>query len=175
MSKFQSYLNEKFVNAIKWYNEDIEIFINPSNNEMRDIQTNSPIGYRFFVDFNNKKIYMFSSEIIHLDILEEVRGLIPNFSTRDYWLYTSGEKYVDRIFSGHGQWGDKKVYSDTWQKGCDLWQHIKKYGDLMHPQLIKMLSNDMTWLNKWLDTKQIKKYTQDLIDKIEEQDPIRYY
>ena len=173
--RLQSYLNEKYVNSIKWYDYDVDVFVNPSRIDLRDLQKTSPIGYRYIVDFDTKKIYYFHSEIIHMDILGEIPNMVPNFNQMRYMTYVNGGAFLDRIFTGHGTWDSKDVESDTWQINGDFWTNTKAHGDVMYQPLKDMLNRDMKWLNKWLNTKQIKKMAQDLITKIEDSDPLRYY
>ena len=173
--KFQQYLNEKFYNATKIWGHDVEIFVNPSKRELRDIQEKSPIGYRYIVDFDNKKIYYWHSEVIHIDILQDFPRMVPQFNHGNYLNYVHSGAFSQRIFTGHGTWGSKEVESDTWKIGGDLWNAIGKDDDLLISKLREFTKLNMTWLNKYLDTKQVKRFAEVLIKRIEDSDPLKYY
>jgi hypothetical protein len=87
------YLNEEYV-AMGTYS----IYANPSNKELRDACNNSEHRCRFFVDVNNKNLYVWDYRQLHEDtsrILnkEQIYNKYPYNGLKELW----GEAELDGI------------------------------------------------------------------------------
>lgn len=132
-------LVEKYLDTIKNYaGNEIDIFVNPTKRDMREIKDS--YGYRFIIDFYDKKIYMWSAMgAIHADI---VKGL-----GLDRKKMTNGG-YKDRYFTGTVDWLIPRIMSDIFEHG--------NY-DSKHDDIQSMLNQDIKWLDKYIDTKELVK------------------
>ena len=57
------YLTEKYYDSVSG---GTEIFTNPSKRDMKEME--AVYGYRFFIDFRKKTIYMFEANTYHRDV-----------------------------------------------------------------------------------------------------------
>lgn len=138
--KFQRYLNEKYFGTMRTfsgYNSgDYDIFINPSKKEIKEAIGDSA-GYRYTIDFKNKKVYVFSANAVHADLF----NVIDELPT--YFMYWNGDRTHSFIFTGAVEKGNAH-YSDA----------LAIYaGD----DLRALLEQDWKWVNKYLDVKAIRK------------------
>ncbi|MFA5025079.1 MAG: hypothetical protein WC503_01030 [Candidatus Shapirobacteria bacterium] len=64
--KFLNYLSEEWVTSVKNFKRVSDIFVNPNSKELKEIERKSWGGQvRFLADFKEKKLYVWSSELIH--------------------------------------------------------------------------------------------------------------
>jgi hypothetical protein len=134
--KFQSYLNEKYVNTARGYSGiSGDIFVNPNSKEIREI--NMKHGFRFIADMVDKKVYVWNdSTAIHADVMNLDNKITP-FSYGDY----IGGTGIDRYFAGL-QEASGFVESDTWSA---ILYRSEKHED----KIKKMRSHDTKWLAKY--------------------------
>ena len=69
--RLAQYLNEKWTASIdRGYGETIEIFLNPSKKEIKEVTAWSGFGYRFLIDFKNKEFYVWTDSLFHEPVME---------------------------------------------------------------------------------------------------------
>ncbi len=129
------YLVEKYLNSISGYDDDYEVFVNPSKRDIRDIMDKSGYGYRFLINFRDKKFYAFSANTYHqvfFDYLSKQERL-PEWTP--YWQMGKGNDY---LFSGHTDSGGRVDTDYFMQKRTE-------------ENLTKLLNQDWTWAKKYVD------------------------
>jgi len=150
--RFEQYLNEKYIGT---YHEITEVFLNPSKRELKDAIAVTGYGYRFMVDFKKKEFYAWTDRIFHDHIMtwlrdEQGRNYLPDFHS--YW-YKGKEN--DFIFTGSYSTYDGGTFES------DHMYTVEKNGSLD-----ALLAQDMTWLNKYIDSKKMKALFQDYRDGV---------
>jgi len=139
--KFERYLHEQYYDALQIGSHTFEIFINPSKKEIKEVSNYSGRGYRFIIDFKQKKFYVWADVIFHevvMDFMKEQGNKqIPDF--QQYWYKG---KMNDTIFTGS---------SDVYGYHSDHMYTLKKNGDLE-----KLLKLDMSWLSRYIDVDSLR-------------------
>lgn len=147
--RLEQYITEKYVNSIKNKEKVYDMFVNPSKKEIAEIESQSfnGEGFRFLIDFKEKKVYMWSTEVIHEKMIEENPSIFPQIIWKEYW---STGLDTDRFMSGHVESG--KVGSDIWrafeEKAKRLKGNIAKEG-YQRAKFYNMERNDFSWLAKY--------------------------
>jgi len=165
--RLEKYLNEKFYNSFNLYGHTIEIFENPSKSELNSITDGG--GYksiRFFANMKTKKVIMWSGEIPHGTAVDD-GGVMPTPGF-DYWDYVFKGRNADIIFGGTLENGN--VISDSWDTdgrfpNPDL---TKKADTITLDNVKKMADQNLTWLKKYMDIKQVEKIIGGLLERLEE-------
>lgn len=149
--KLQSYLKEKYLNTIRTsgYNAgDYEVFTNPTSKERQELIKNSDYrGYRYLIDFKQKKVYIVSSKTFHQELMDNIKEL-PPFD--EFWRL---RKHHDRIFTGDysGRHNSDALFGPVYKK----------------KELEYLLSLDWSWAKRYLDDIEgIKQMVQDEYDQI---------
>jgi hypothetical protein len=147
--RLQSYLNEKFFDAMKHNGDIFEIFVNPSKKELKEVIAFSGHGYRFFIDFKKKNFYAWSDVLFHEPAMGKIKELdssIPTFHAYWYKFKGSGDYFT-------GSSTGREVYSD----------YIQTVEDMQTGQ--QYLDHDWSFLKRYLSPSEF----QDLYNMIEEQ------
>lgn len=81
--RLENYLNEKYIGSFEDpYSRDyIEFFVNPSRSEFTDAmqQSKKQRGFvRFFAFQKNKKVYIWNSEVIHVNAFGQIKKNDPS-------------------------------------------------------------------------------------------------
>lgn len=165
--RFEKYLKEDFHDSVKIYGKMVDIFVNPSMKELKELDPK--YGYRFIIDSKKKKFYVWSAEYTHSTILDE--KLIPDFKSHsDYFSRGEG---ADRFFTGHsddpsGKFND--IYSDTFygvHGSSDFGYAAKNHGVEIVNNIRKLKKEDFSFMNKWFDEKKIYKIIDDTIKLVQ--------
>ena len=141
--RLQQYLKEKYLNTFHqdYGNEDFEVFINPSKKELREL-VNQEGGFRFLIDFKNKKFYAFSSRMFHDTVISKLPNL-PNWI--EFWKKGVGLEY---IYTG-AKAGDRYESDAMIRFGAESYKYEGK---------LKQLSEqDWRWTGSFIDAKAVKK------------------
>jgi len=70
--RLKQYINEEYFKRLKWINNSFETFINPSQKEMKEIDSGT--GIRFIADLRDKTVYAWDSmEIIHNEAWKQIK------------------------------------------------------------------------------------------------------
>jgi hypothetical protein len=138
--KFKQFINEKYLTTFSNAGNNIEVFLNPSSKELRDIP--SFPAYRFLINFKTKEFYAWHVNTFHDNIMDFVSSKnlakFPKF--KEYWY---GHKNNDYIFTGSVD-PDGSVYSDHMYT-------LKKDGDNL-----KLLKHDFSWLKHFININKLK-------------------
>ena len=132
--RLEQYLKEKYLNTIStsgWRAGDYEVFLNPTSKERRElIKAADYRGYRYLIDFKQKKVYIVSSETFHMELMNELPEL-PDFDS--FWKQG---KHHDRIFTGD--------YSGRHNSDA-------LYSIYTNPEKRALLDLDWSWAKRYLD------------------------
>ena len=162
--KFDKYLiNEKFWDAYKnspSSNDVIEIFVNPSRRELREIGDGD--GVRGVVDFNSKKVYVWTYMVTHVAMFgnTDYAKKMGITDLREMWL--DGDGLLDAITFTLAPLNSKQTESD-------LLDFISRHGNEMQlKNLNKVLERDFKWMNKYegLGDK-LKRQIEDTVTKLD--------
>jgi hypothetical protein len=165
MIRFKEF-NEQFVNTMVMKGGtrpgQYDMFVNPTKKELREIESQSFQGYgfRFMADFKEKKIYMWSNEVVHQEMIEKNQSLFPQIIWKEYW-HNADE--ADRYISGHIDSG--QIKSDVWRSFGSRFKAAKGDGTrigLQRAPFYNMEMNDFKWLSKYIDPKETKKLVTDI-------------
>jgi hypothetical protein len=133
--RLSRYLNEKYVNtlSIKGFGAgDYEVFVNPTSKERKEVTVASDYrGYRYLLDFKQKKVYIVSSETFHEELMNRTPEL-PNFN--EFWHQG---KHHDRIFTGDfsGRHSSDALYAPIYT----------------NQELRELLKQDWNWAKRYID------------------------
>lgn len=109
-------LKEEWANSVKspwtFKKKLFDIFVNPTSKELKELKKYQ-IGVRFIVDNKNKKMYVFSSDLLHNSAAAKLNLDYTRFSTKRTDLYF-----------GEGSISGNKILVDNWEK-----KNLRKYGD----------------------------------------------
>lgn len=147
--RLEQYLTEKYVNTIKHSSSTYDMFVNPSKKEIAEIESQSfnGEGFRFLADFKEKKVYIWSTEIIHAQMIEDNPKTFTQILWNEYWAHAMD---ADRFLSGTIENGS--VESDIWRAFDSKANRLK--GNMAREGLQKapfwnMERNDFKWLAKY--------------------------
>ncbi|HUS50736.1 MAG TPA: hypothetical protein VMZ91_11270 [Candidatus Paceibacterota bacterium] len=127
-------LQEEWADSIKMANETRDIFVNPTDKEIKEIMGGG-IDFRFIADSETKKFYVFSGYLLHNKAAESL-GL-ANF-------YTNEEQ--TRIIAGIAYKGDVNKYElDGSYNFYTLSSKARK----------EMTKKDWSWTNKWVNLNEL--------------------
>ena len=148
--KFLSYLSEEWVISTKNFNRVVDIFVNPSSSkEFKDMEEQSWGGQvRFIADFKKKKLYVWSSELIHYDATRELAH--QNLLQHDHM-----EKLLNYCCFGIGIILGKKIVFEEFYDGATQKQLKNK----------AWRRKDDKWLSKWF-TEPFLKTAEKLITEL---------
>jgi len=132
-----------------------DVFINPSRKEIMEIVDERYKTFRFYAN-SNKKFYVFSSELLHLDVIEKF-----------------GENWKSR----KGLTGTAKVYGKTIQflQSDEINAFLQNGPRYTKAEYFKnLIENDWSWIDKYLnnfssDWNEIKKKIEDKLKYIKEE------
>lgn len=115
------YLDEKYIDTFKdpWYNDTIEVFVNPSPAELRSLP-NREEGYRFFIPPGSKDIYVFGVRFMHDSVIDY---LSPDLNTRPSLVTWRGEI----VPSEKKILIDKKHHADVVKRNPWIQRNLKGY------------------------------------------------
>ena len=166
--RLEKYLNEKFVDA--HYGGDVEIFINPTSRELRDLK--NVYGYRFFIDFKKKNLIIFQQELFHRSAMDTKAGKYLDFDWYKYWAGT--EKAIEYIFMGDCNDYFKDVNSDAlWDLETEVDPDDEIYESLLE-KLKVLASHNYSWLKKYgFNPKEIKDVVLKVIHTLEMKEKMR--
>lgn len=137
-------LVEKYLNSMKWDNKVYDIFVNPTKQEIKELEDNPYSSYRFIADMKTKTLYAFSYELIHNWIISEYS--FEYFDHLSYASYVNEGIDADRYFFGHIENG--RLESDTW-RGFE-WRMGRESGsDIKIENIMKMQKHNKSWLSKY--------------------------
>lgn len=92
-------LNEEFYGGFKVNGEYVEIFKNPSKEEIRDVANDNRFGesfVRFLALYDIEDLYIWSADILHDEI--------------DYKLdFVTYDEMIDKYFSSHGSFSGSEI------------------------------------------------------------------
>jgi len=146
--RLNKYLTEKWKKSFKDRNsfgkltgKIIEVFVNPTKSEFRDAAGNASFDairgkyVRFFADIENRKVYIWDPEAIHIDVWKQIG---------DGRSYSSTTLLSGAAQMKGGKW--KMIDSDEGVRG-NLWDYSVE---------------DWEWANKWIN---VTDYMQDIKEK----------
>ena len=142
--RFQSYLNEKWYDTVSGH--DAEIFVNPSKKEIRDI-LESADGFRFFMDFRKKKLYLFSDELFHRQVVSEGASKLQRELKMNWHNYWEGEDpSIAYVIMGDCDKRMNNINSDAFNQyeGGE-----GRPGYIAFSKLNELAKLDYTWLSKY--------------------------
>lgn len=157
--RFSRFLNEKFIDGVKVYRHDYEIFKNPTRKELKELDAG--FGYRFIIDAKNKNIYFANSELFHRDILKStVVSHETNFSFGRWSKYWNGtDEAISRIFMGDCASDMGEINSDVFS------EFISHSYTEVTPKLEVLLGYDYNWVSKYgMNPHDIKKEISNCIE-----------
>lgn len=129
--KFENYLNEKFFNAFNYGGTTIEIFVNPTKREMREVFKGASewVSVGFICDLIDDKVYFFLRDtIIHQNAFDHIK---PGKKLYKDSRWLTGEFQVYNGVIDDINFNSMEYFSD--------------------PQTIKeMLDSDWSYFDKWL-------------------------
>lgn len=144
--RLQRYINEKWLEMLN--NHDTDIFVNPSKKEIREILDGS-YGFRYFMDFKKKKLYLFSDNIFHRNVVSEGnRSKVEQelgMNWGDYWRGT--DKTIAYIIMGDCDKNMNNLNSDAFNQfegGAE-----SRNGNKAFSKLNELAKLDYTWLSKY--------------------------
>lgn len=142
--RLHQYLTEKWYDTLD--RNDTDIFVNPSKKEIREILEHG-YGFRYFMDFKKKKLYLFNSTIFHRNVVSAESNKVSRelkMYWGDYWRGT--DPTIAYIIMGDCDRNMNNNNSDAFNQydgrdGGNGQQALDK---------LKELSKlDYTWLNKY--------------------------
>ena len=148
--RLQKYLTEKFFDAFKYGSRNIDIWVNPSKKELRDLymetKDNSWGSIGFICDITNDKIYFFSRKhIIHQDAFNHIDK-------------SNRRLYKDSTFlTGEMEMGNGKVNNIN----------FNSFKSFSNTEVIKeMLDLDWSFFDKWIPNlnEKLKHYFKNYLD-----------
>ena len=90
-----------------------ELFVNPDRSELRDlIEETGDIYVRFIADKRKEKVYLSSSDVVHVDIAMSVGYSYNELHESDYLFAGTGiykEGYVEVNYFGDTQKGERTI------------------------------------------------------------------
>lgn len=132
--RLKTYLNEKFFDAFQYFGSTVEIFVNPSKRELRDLYASfkgssyGSIG--FICDLIDDKIYFFSRKmIIHQDAFNHIKPSGPKLYKDSRYLtgelvLGSGGKVQSLNFNSFKQFSDDQVKMEALDSD---WSYFDKW------------------------------------------------
>lgn len=159
--RLEQYLTEKFFDS---YGNDqyIEVFKNPSKRDLKEI--GSEYGYRVFIDLKNKNVYLATSEVWHMTMLDNSPKLRKELGNINWFKYWDGEdKTNEYVIMGDCNSFMKYFNSDSLGS-------ISREADVDNLERIKKLTEwDYKWLSKYgFNPKEIKDMVWNAIIGMEE-------
>lgn len=134
----------------EYRNVKYPIYSNPSIQEMEKCYVLDSI--RFIADGKKKMLYVFSSEILHIDAGETLN--IDYFANSPYYYFGVGGKLKGNKIS--------KIENMKIEILIDNEELEPKSAKVN----ISLLAKNWDWLNPWIDIKYFNKYNQNLINEI---------
>lgn len=162
--RLQRYLNEKFYNGFMHYGTEIEVFVNPSSKELKELKDNNS-EIRFLANMKEKKVYMWDGDrVTHEDAVDG--GVMPT-SGFNYRRYVFTGENADIIFGGTVLTQSGKLESDSWDARPTAnypKTDLEKMADKSTLESVrKMTKNNFSWLKKYgVDPKA----TKDIVDSL---------
>ena len=146
--RFEKYLNEKYMTAVKYAGDTYEVFVNPSKKELRELDS-----IRGLIDTKTKKLYVWSAHINHHNMVNNNKMIQRDTGLTDFRKYWKEGDQLDHIFTFDTEGELDYVNSDnidyiarevTTEKALDDmntlydadWSFMKKY---TNPNMIKKL------------------------------------
>jgi len=102
---------EEWKATIKFLGEVYEIFVNPTRKDLRDIKIASDVA-RYIIDFEKKKLYVFSAELMHIAVAKELG--IPYDFNKKIKGYKFGEGYIKDDMIIYTVSGEAKGFKEKW-------------------------------------------------------------
>ena len=154
--KLEQFLIERFANATRTsQGKHIELFINPSTQELKDLKKANPYGFRFIADMQLKKVFVWSNELIHGDAIDSFQKQLKPLT---YSNYVRHNTLADRYFMGDVD-RNGKVNSDIWDTFVWKSENTVTQMSMQVDTFETMMNYDKQWLKKYgIDPKQIDYY-----------------
>jgi hypothetical protein len=164
--RFEQYLQEEYITTAKstsWKNSE-EIFVNPSNDEIRQVGENSSQNIcRYLIDFEKKKLYIWASNIIHEDVVKQLykEDLLPYGSLEGGGRWKKGGGRLFDMYSfGYAKInGNKLVVYGGFEGAYYVCYKNRPW-----------LKQDDSWLSRWFDKPYIKAFTDKIIMPLKRED-----
>ena len=134
MIKIKSF-KEKFFDALELYKgRYYEIFVNPTPQEMNDAGSQSTlytdvVGVRFIAYLKTKKVYVWSSDVVHRELMDKIIDNFPEFKEKGNALFGTAEKVS-------GKWD---MTASDFMEGTQSYTLINK-----------ILDQDWSWVNRYI-------------------------
>jgi len=127
--KFLSYINEEWVTSVKQYKRLSNIFVNPNSKELKEIEKKSWGGQvRFLADFKEKKLYVWSSELIHYTAIvaladenllsSEDFDIVAKYCVPGIGIIIGNKIKFEEFYDGATQ---RQLKNVVWRKKDDKW------------------------------------------------------
>ena len=153
--RLQRYLNEKFFVGAKARNHYFEIFVNPTSKEFDELHR-AHQNLRFILDVHQKKIYMWSADVIHVDMLEASSDLMKALGMKEPEdLYMGTLDDYSRIFTGTLEGG--RTLSDSFPGDFMSSYRVKPWVESILPELKKLLASDKSFASKSINIGAVNK------------------
>lgn len=132
MSRLKNFIKEEWMNTYKYslvpgLSNSVDVFVNPSRKEFREVHNNNQKYSRFVLDNKKKKLYIWSgTEALHREMWTEISKDIGDSRQ----LYISPDLLVGTIdFKGNIEFESNFIYPlSVWEKIYNTnWSWANKY------------------------------------------------
>jgi len=160
--RLQNYLLEKYYDSAG--STGAEIFINPSKRDFKEMDAR--YGYRFFIDFRKKNIYMFNSDTYHREVIGTSGKYYKlnkelNLNWESYWNGTADS--IEYVIMGDCNMNMSNVNSDSLMELADSWY------DRSLEKVQTLTTHDYNWLSKYgFNPKEVKGMVEEYLDTMME-------
>jgi hypothetical protein len=146
-------MNEAFLDAIKYNGDMLEMFVNPTPKEWRDINVNHNV--RWVADMDNQKLYAWNGELgIHSPVLQKFKPKHPELKLTysDDWVKHVG--YLGSWIAGNTERNThENIDTYDWIQGLMYGMKPGKPRDTIRQECIdeleELLKKDFNWINKY--------------------------
>jgi len=135
---------EKYLTSMKHRGDIFDIYVNPSDKEVKEIGTND---LRFIFDLPNKELYVFNAGILHDEAITILHreGILTQFDYTSYWKTgKDSDKYLTMSKEGGEYFSDSLSDMISRVKGEEKEKTIEN--------VKKVLNSDFSWVRgKWFN------------------------
>lgn len=150
MIRFRQIIQEEFLSGDNVNGEYHEIYINPTNSEIKELGDN----YRAIIDIKNKNIYVTDSEMLHNDMVKTLKqdGYLQDFNYTRYWNFGDNtDRFITLTIDDMGYDSDSLTDILLKVRGSSKEEQIKS-------NMEELVNSDFSWIKgKWFDQSKFQK------------------
>lgn len=151
--KLNDFFKEEFADTVRFNNNTYDIFVNPTMKEIKDAKKIG-LAVRYFVDLDDKKVYVFHEQLVHSKAIETLKKT-------DHNIITGVADIKDgKLISIHDPW-ELRILTD-FVHGLLKKEERKDYlikAITGAKRLKNILTSDLTWIDRY-----IKNFSIDVIE-----------